>query len=815
MYLVKDWLLEFVSLPKTVTDEEIARRLSMATVEVEGVRRAPAQNFDHIVLGEICAIEQHPNADRLHIVKVSCGKGAPRTIVCGGSNMAVGMKVALALPGARVRWHGEGELIVLEKTAIRGVLSDGMICASAEIGLSEWYPVSSEHEILDCSSIGKPAGTPLEKAILSHTIFEIDNKSLSHRPDLWGHWGMARELSALFASPFHDKKLPALPSGSGHFLTVTVEQPDLCSRYVGLVVDGVLHKPSPSWMQERLRAAGIRPISALVDITNYVMLEYGQPMHVFDYTRIAGKKGAQIVVRSAHEGETIHCLDGVEYALSPDMLVIAHDRAPIAIAGVMGGEESGVGAETTTCIFEAAHFAPLSVRRTAQRLGLMSESSRRFEKDLDPEWASHAMSRALQLTAQIFPNSRVSSQVRDVYRARPAQKPLELDADFLERRLGGNIALSRAATLLRRLGFGVSAQKKRLAIQVPSFRRKDIAIPEDVAEEVLRLVGYDAIPSRMPRLAIRPPARDLLRSSVRQLTRIFALQFAFREIYTYAFVRPETIRACGMSLDDHIELSNPLSEERPFLCRSLIPNLLEQLERNQQNDKRHAYMEINRVFFKKGTFEGLSGDQSPSVLDQPVSLAFVFSSRGEDRGFAYCVDAVKTALASLGWSVRRDAPAHQPFFSHHCSASLFVGDRRVGEIGLISLSTRDQVGIDVDVVAGEVNLSALVSEPLRHPRYQKESAFPAVARDVTFTLDETKTYHDVFNMLTTAHPLIASVEPLAIYRDKKIGIGKKSMSFRFVYRSFQRTLTSEEVDAAHQEVIAMMKKNNASPGFSH
>lgn len=806
MYLIKDWLEEFVSLPKTVTDEEIARRLSMATVEVEGVNSVSAQNFDSIVLGEIRAIEQHPSADRLRIATVSCGKGAPRTIVCGGSNMVVGMKVAVALPGARVRWHGEGAPITLEKTSIRGVESDGMICASAEIGLGGLYPASSEREILDCSFSDKPEGAPLEKAIPSHTIFEIDNKSLSHRADLWGHWGMARELSALFASPFHDKKLPALPKGSGHHLTVTVEQPDLCSRYVGLVVDGVSHTPSPSWMQERLRATGIRPISALVDITNYVMLEYGQPMHVFDYARIAGKKGAQIVVRNAREGETIRCLDGLEYVLSTDMLVIANDRAPVAIAGVMGGEESGVGPETTTCVFEAAHFAPLSVRRTAQRLGLISESSRRFEKDLDPERASLAMSRALQLTAQIFPKSRVSSTVRDAYRARPAQKPIEFDADFLERRLGCAIALSRAATLLKRLGFGVSTQKKNLTVQVPSFRRKDITIPEDVIEEVLRLVGYDAIPSRMPRLALLPPTRDPLHTAIRQATRIFALQFAFRETLTYAFVRPEMIHACGMSLDDHSELSNPLSEERPFLCRSLIPNLLEALEKNQQHEKRHAYSEINRVFLKEGMFKGLPGDQSPPVLDQPVSLAFVFSSRGEDRGFAYCVDAVKTVFASLGWSVRLDTPAHQPFFSHHCSASLFVGERCVGEIGLISPSTRDQVGIDVDVVAGEVNLSALVGESPLHPRYQKESAFPSVARDVTFTIDEARSYHDVFDLLTTATPLIASVEPFAIYRDKKIGVGKKSVSFHVTYRTGDRTLTGEEVDRAHEDVIRTMKK---------
>ncbi|MEK7123066.1 MAG: phenylalanine--tRNA ligase subunit beta [Patescibacteria group bacterium] len=794
MLLVKDWLSEFVSFPKNVSDEEIVRRLNMSTVEVEGIHRIPAQNVDHMIIGEIRALEPHPNADRLRVATVACGKGAPRNIVCGGSNLAVGMKVAVALPGAQVRWHGEGELVTLEKTAIRGVLSDGMICASTEIGLGEWYPASSEHEILDCSFVDAPAGTPLEKAIPAHTIFEIDNKSLSHRPDLWGHRGVARELSALFASPFHDKQLPALPEGHGHTLKVSVEVPDLCSRYIGLVVDGVSTKPSPSWMQERLRAAGIRPISAIVDITNYVMLEYGQPMHAFDYTRIAGTKGAHIIVRKASEGETIRCLDGRAYALSSDMLVIANDTAPLAIAGVMGGEDTGVGPETTTCVFEAAHFAPLSVRRTANRLGLVSESSRRFEKDIDPELSAHAMARALQLTAQLFPQSRVSSALCDVYRKASAQKSIVIEHDMLERRLGESIAFSRAATLLKRLGFGVAARKRALTVEVPSFRRKDIAIPEDVIEEVLRIIGYDAISSSMPRVPARVPTRDMLRTTIRRVTRMLSLQFAFREVLSYCFVRPETIRTCGLSTDDHIELANPLSQERPFLCRSLIPNLLETLEKSQQQEKRQCFFEINRVFFK---------NQSASIPDQPIMLGFVFSARGETQPFSYCADFVRTLCSSLGWSVRLEEAAREPYFSRQCSARIVVGDQDIGALGLISVSTREQMGIDTDVVAGEINLTALSGQPVIHMRYQGESSFPAVARDVTFVVDDALPYRKIEEALSGVHPLIERALPFAIYRDKKIGEGKKSVSFHITYRAPDRTLTGEEVDAAHAAIIAL------------
>lgn len=810
MKIVKKWLSEFVSLPPSATDEDIARRLSLTTVEVENIQRGVTTPLDHIVVGHIVSVSPHPDADRLRIVVVSVGEDVQKTVVCGGSNLAVGMKVALALPGAAVRWHGEGELIILGKTTIRGVESDGMICASAEIGLADRFPARQEREILDISFLTANAGTPLVVALETPTVFEIDNKSLSHRPDLWGYRGMARELAAIYGGAFHDKKLPALPNGTGRALQVSVEDSDGCARYIGVVVEGVSYTPSPQWMQDRLRASGVRPITAIVDITNYVMLEYGQPMHAFDYAAVCEKNSAHIVVRKARVGERLRALDGGDYALTPDMLVIANDEHPLALAGVIGGQESAVGEHTTTVIFEAAHFAPALVRRTAGALRIATESSRRFEKDTDTELPRDGMARALQLCAKIFPQSSVVSAVRDVNRPRSRVKPIVLSCEDIERRLGITIPLGRAATTLKRLGFGVTAQKKALTVTVPSFRRKDIALPEDLMEELLRFVGYDSVPSAFLRVALTAASSDPVRATVRAFTHAFVSQHAFREVKQYAFVRPSVLRACGYAPEDHLELANPLSDERPFLCRSLLPNLLESLEKNQQLEKRHAFFEVNRVFLKEQSFPDAPSDKSASVPGQPLSFACVYACRNQENLFAFVAQSIRTVLRANGWTaefVPCAASAPRALFSANRAADIHVGETRVGRLGYVSSSTRTALGLADDVLAAEVDISLLACLPAEPLAYRETGAFPATLRDITFVVEEHVAYRDIEEAVRSGHEYIALVEPLAVFRDdKKVGAQKKSISLHIAYRAPDRTLITEDVDRVHASIIALLKK---------
>ncbi|MBI4599697.1 phenylalanine--tRNA ligase subunit beta [Candidatus Uhrbacteria bacterium] len=810
MKIVKEWLSEFVDIPSDVSDEEIMRLLSLATVEVEGVSSDMEKRaLDAIVVGIIKEIQTHPDADRLRVVLVDVGRAELPHIVCGGTNLAVGMSVAVALPGASVRWHGEGEPIVLEKTTIRGVQSDGMICASSEIGLGDRFPAKDDHEILDLSALSTIPGMPLSRLFGNEgVVFEIDNKSLSHRPDLWGHRGMAREVAALFRLPFKEQSIPKIKHGKGKQLTVDVADHELCPRYMGVVVDGVSSAPSPEWMQKRLTLAGLRPINSLVDVTNYVMLEYGQPMHAFDYDTLSERKGgAHIIVRRARDGETIEALDGKQYTLTSETLVIADENNPVAVAGIIGGVHASVNEGTRTIILEAANFNGPSIRRTANAVGIATESSRRFEKHLDPELPSLALARAVSILKNEFPAARVMSAVADRYARPPSVRPLTVTVAMIERMLGVSISLARASGILTALGFHITKTSDHLSVRIPSFRRKDIASVEDVVEEVVRFIGYDAIPAVLPRMPLSEPIIDRKRQIATEVKKRLVYQYGFHEVQLYAFSRKETVLACGLNPDAHFELANPLSAERPLLCRSLIPNLLEAVVTNQQREKNIALFQLSRVFLKGNVEHDPSGDETLDIPSQPLYCACVYVSKEEGNHFAFVRETVSRVCADLGIALDvRKEDGRDPVCAAGRSAGLYCGRTRVGYIGEVSPKTRAALGIDDPVFACEFDVS-LLAECSRIPvRYHPLPAFPGVKRDMTLCVGEKRAYADIAARLACAHPLIVSAEPFDVYRDKKIGAGNKSFSFHIVYQSPDRTLTSREVDEAHEKVLNILKK---------
>ncbi len=805
MKIVKEWLSEFVSIPDSVSNEDIARRLSLSTVEVEGVSSGTTQDMlNHIVVGVIHDIHPHPNADRLRVALVNIGQKELSRIVCGGSNLIVGMSVAVALPGASVRWNGEGEPIVLEKTTIRGVESDGMICASSEIGLFSRFPAKEAHEILDLSSVSNTPGTPLVALFGDEAVvFEIDNKSLSNRPDLWGHRGIAREVAALLHMPFNDHSLFKIKQSKSFTVTFDVKDSVACPRHMGVVLEGISPISSPEWMQKRLTLAGVRPINALVDVTNYVMLEYGQPMHAFDYDTLArgADRSVHITVRKAEEGETIETLDGVTHTLTPDMLVIADEKNALDIAGVMGGARSSISEKTQSILLVAANFYGPAIRHTSTALRVATESSRRFEKQLDPELPPLALARAVQLLLSIFPQARVVSEVVDEYAKQPSLKPLILTVGMIVRIVGMPISLSRAADILISLGFLVTKTVDNLSVRIPSFRRKDIAIAEDVVEELMRFIGYDAIPSELPSLVMREPSVDRQRFLVREMKRRLAYQHGFHETHTYAFSRAETLSACGLNTADHLRLANPISEERPFVCQSLIPNLLEAVGVNQQKEKTIALFELARVFLKPRK----SSDND--VPDQPIHAACVYVSKEQGNHFAFVRSALTRLCADYGLDLdvqKESSGGH--LYAKGRSAGLYCGGSRVGTVGEISLKTRRALGIDDAVTVCELDVSLLATCPSLPSRYAMSSPFPGVKRDITFVVDESFQYADIVTTLVGAHPLIESCELFDIYRDGSIGAGKKSVSFHIVYQAPDRTLTSQEVDEAHAKVLDILKK---------
>ena len=402
MKLSLSWIKDYVKIPEDADLKKLAYDLTMSTVEVEDVEYL-AERFNNMIVGVIEKIEPHPNADRLRVCKVDIGGGEIKDIVCGGINLKEGMRVAVSCPGAVVRWHGEGEPVVIKNSKLRGVASYGMICASDEIGLGDLFPAEQEAEILDLSAFEVPAGTPLADALdMNDVLLEIDNKSMTNRPDLWGHYGIAREIAALYDLPL--KEIEPFETDVQSDFKVEINDPDRCTRYIGVEMSGVSVKPSPYKMQNRIWKVGMRPINALVDITNYVMLATGNPTHAFDADNITD----HIVVRHAGEGEKLLLLNDNEIELCADDLVITDSEGPVALAGVMGGAKDSILPKTERVILEVANFEATGIRRTALRYDTRTEASSRYEKAIDPERCDQALALSMQYFKELYPELTVT-----------------------------------------------------------------------------------------------------------------------------------------------------------------------------------------------------------------------------------------------------------------------------------------------------------------------------------------------------------------------------------------------------------------------
>jgi phenylalanyl-tRNA synthetase beta chain len=802
MLISKKWLSEFVDLP-AASDRELAERLTLSTVEVERYV-AQAESWDKIVVGVIRSIESHPNADRLKVCGVDVG-GRVAQIVCGGTNVREGMKVVVALPGSRVRWHGEGDLIELAATKIRGVDSFGMICASAEIGL-ERASNEGEHDIRPLDVDAAP-GTPLAVALgRDDVIFEIDNKSLTNRPDLVSHYGLARELSALYRVPLKEYDPPKIRNGKGDFgLRVTVEDRADCPRYMGVLIEGVEVGQSPKWLQDRLSAVGIRAINNVVDVTNYVMAEGGQSLHAFDAAKLEtadGRAGAvEISVRRAKPGEKLTTLDGEVRALDESMLLICDGRKPVVLAGIMGGKDTGVTETTKTIFLESANFHPTVVRKTSQKLSLRSEASMRYEKSLDPALSDLVLRRTVELLKQLHPNAKVVSEVADEYPEPPRSVMIEISTDWLASRLGVKIPEVEIQDILTRLGFTFPALKplkpsKPFHVIVPSWRAtKDISIPEDVAEEVARIWGYDRIPATLPSASITPPPQDPILLMARAARRTLSVGLAATEVYRYAFVSPETLSALGFNPHEHLKLANPLAADRPYLVQSLIPNLLESVAQNQHASPVVSLFEIDRVFF--GTGEN----------DQPYHLAIAYSAHGDESPFTRGRQLAETVLKDAGLVVSFGPITNQGAWMHpgRC-ADILIDGKKHGIIAEALPESTKAVGLDRRVAVAEMNLSVLAFLPRGLAAFTSIPQFPDAKRDLAFVVDNATAYGDIERAIKSASPLLVSLELFDVYRGKNVGEGKKSMAVHLTLRAADKTLSSEEADKEVAKIVKVLEK---------
>jgi len=790
--LVSDkWLRQWVKMKQKPA--EFAAAISLVGPAVERIHKQGA-HLEKVVVGKILKIEKHPNADKLRICVVDVGN-RQLSIVCGGTNLEEGQLVAVALVGASVRWHGQGEPVVLEAAKIRDVASEGMICASDEIGLSDLFPASSEKEIIDLSDRKLKPGEPLAKALgLDDVIYDIE--VTSNRPDAFGIVGIAREAAAATGGEFlwKDPILPKLRARSSapRALEVCIKNKKLCSRYAGALIAGVKIGASPEWMQERLIASGLRPINAAVDITNYVMLELGQPMHAFDADKVDDRS---IIVRSAAPGEKIVGLDGLTHELSPEMLVIADAKGSIAVAGVIGGEEGKVTEATSSVILEAATFDGTSVRRTSRALNLRTDAVARFEKQVPQGLAGVALARATELMLQICGGALIESA--DVIAAKEILPTVTMPLARLNAKIGVDIAPTEIKKHLSALGFKVAVLSGKVSAKVPYWRCGDISIPEDLVEEVARLHGYGRLPALLP-AGVSGEAPDPI-FGVEEKVRSALSAAGANDIISISLVGPELLKQSGESEAPVVRIANPLSFDLDALRPSHRARLLDTVRANEKNFAAGSAFEIGKIFVPPA-------DDFDLPLES-LNLGIVVWGKNEDGALFF---KAKGLIQRAGESVHvplgfgRDFPKNS-FWHPGRSASIHLGTAVIGVVGELTPDARSAVGAESRLAIALIDFDELAKAARPNASYHQPPSFPPVLRDIAFVLDRRTEHEFIAVAVKDVDPLIASVELFDRYEGKGIEQGKKSLAYHIIYQSPERTLTAEEIEAVHGKVARMLE----------
>ncbi|MGJ7456840.1 phenylalanine--tRNA ligase subunit beta [Halomonas sp. RA08-2] len=791
MKFSEQWLREWVS-PQLAT-QALADQITMAGLEVDAVEPVAA-DFDGVVVAEVLEKVQHPDADKLNVCRVDDGSGEPVQVVCGAPNVEVGQKVPFARVGAVLPGDAKSDVFKIRKAKLRGQESRGMICSASELGLTE----ETSPGILDL-----PASAPVGEdfrtwlGLDDHTI-EVD--LTPNRGDCLSLKGLAREVGVLNRLSVAGPDTQPVAATHDETFPVRVENAELCPRYIGRLIKGVdVTAETPLWMVERLRRSGIRAIDPVVDVTNYVMLELGQPLHAFDRANLHGA----VVVRLARVGERLVLLDGQEVTLTDGTLVIADARGPLAIAGVMGGEHSGVNAETRDIFLESAFFAPLAVAGQARGYGLHTDASHRFERGVDAELAHEAAERATALLLQITggepgPLVEVASPEH-----LPAERRIRLRAARLEQALGKALPAAEVTDILQRLGMAVEADDQGWRAVAPSWRF-DIAIEEDLIEEVARIHGYNRLPVRRPqaRLALRPDheARTPLGRLRRQM-----VARGYQEAVTYSFVAPELQKAL---LPESISpvLANPISADLSVMRASLFPGLVRALEHNLNRQQTRV-----RLFETGLIFRGELDD----LQQLPMLGALVCGSRdpegwtaSRDRVDFFDLKGDLESLLAMGGEpgAWRFEPAEHPALHPGQCARILHRGEEAGWIGTLHPAVRAQVGLKVDAVLFEVRLDALTHG--RVPAFTPLSRFPEVRRDLAFLVDEDLPVQALLDTLRgQAGEWLTECRLFDVYQGKGVPEGRKSVALGLTWKHPSRTLNDEEINQLVDAIVTESRQH--------
>ncbi len=780
MKLSLNWLRDYIDLPAGLAPQQLMHDLTLSTVEVEGIEY-PGRHFAHICVGRIVSAEPIEGT-HLTLTQVDAGMHGQVQVICGAANARAGLLSVIALPGAQIWPKGAAQSIEVKRVTMRGLHSEGVLCAADELGLQGVFPSGGERGIIELEESLAASGTDLATCIgFDDAVLEIDNKSLTNRPDLWGHYGIARELAAIYRLDL--KPMPKwsdLPVSSS---LLSPADPSICPRFTATLIEGVEINAAPLWMRSRLARVGQRSIDLMVDLTNYVMFATGQPSHAYDADQLSGP----LTARVGRAGESLRLLDGSNQDMA-GLPVIADSHSVLAAAGVMGGARSGVARTTSRIFLEVASFSATQVRRSSQRLGVRSEASARFEKAVDTQRIDQALGLFLTLLKQIQPDASVRAFQDWLGRSTPRAE-VTVSLDFINSRLGKSFGAPDIGATLARLGFEVQEAAGSLQLKAPTFRSTgDISLPADIVEEVARLHGYDNFTIVAPRIDLQrmPRNRRLpLDRRVRELVASVGLQ----EVFTYPWSDQAMLAAVGTSTDTLLELEAPPSPEARFLRAALVPNLLASAANNQHHFEDFGLFEAGAVFPGRTEARHIAG----LLFGSDISALF-----GRLKGV---LDMLVRKAHLRPWTYSL-LPPDAGWADPAVVTTLQVGDETVGILGRVNNRCQRAAGIKRgEVVAFELDLGLLEAHVTRENHYQPLPAHPQTGFDLTLLLADSVAWRDLETSIQSVGSQLRALEWMGEYRGKGVDAGTRALTFRVRLGQDDRTLTAEEAELVRTRIL--------------
>ena len=786
------WLKDYVSI--SLAAKELAERLTMAGMEVKSLQTVGGA-WEDVIVGEVIAVDPHPNADRLKLATVNVG-ARQITVVCGAPNIDPGQKVPFAHKGARILDGHSGQATTLKAVKIRGVLSEGMVLSEKELGISD------SHEGIMVLPPETPVGTPLSSH-LGDVILDLD--ITPNRPDCLSVIGVAREIAALTAGELRlpEAQYEETQSPIDSLITVEIAEPNLCPRYCASFVSGIQLGASPGWIQQRLASYGMRPINNVVDVTNYVMIEYGQPLHAFDYDKLRGKR---IVVRRAQLGEAVTTIDGVERGLSSSTLVIADKERAVAIAGIMGGLDTEVTDETSSVLLESASFNRAVIRQGCCSLGLQSEASVRFDKGLSQELPLVALRRATKLLVELS-GGRAASGTVDAYPGRTEPKVIPLSTEQLRRLSALALSTAEMTRVLESQGFSCRGTESSSEISVTApYWRSDIKCTADLVEEVVRTIGYDKVPiTRLSSsLPVQEPAPML--DFIAKL-RAILVSCGFQEILTYSLTSLDKLQKLSERVQPKsalLKVVNPMTKEQEYLRTNLRAHVLATLAANQKREEGGIRLfEIGTVFLPRGRGLPREKEMLSAVLSGPRAELSWHGNR-EPLDFFDAKGVVESVFQQLGMEARFEASDDESLFPTRAADVDVVGNK-MGIVGEVHPKVARNFEVSGPVCLIEIDVETLFDKTSGSRRYQSVARFPAVIRDIALVIDENVAFGRVENVIRSL-PLVRKAVLFDIYRGEQIPEVKKSFAIRLVYQSPTHTLTDDEVDGVQEQMLRGLRE---------